>query len=193
MAMKQDLKSQIGSSLHLVSTFFKRPLNLQNGEIRLGVARSTLIEQARATERKHVRRMRADLFFMLEQHPASRDLVRALALVERTMQRSGFEGVDKLPQRVLARALTELERLVRDWSPVGLAELRSRLAVLVKNKPVEAEKVAGAESEPPEGPASKISVFAGLDSSQPADVSEVDHELFEEMERSWVGQFPKAA
>lgn len=193
MAMKQDLKSQIGSSLHSMSTFFKRPLNLQNGEIRLGVARSTLIEQARATEHKHVRRMRADLFFMLEQHPASRDLVRALALVERTLQRSGFEGVDQLPQKVLARALTELERLVRDWSPVGLAELRSRLAVLVKNKPVEAEKAAGAESEPPEGPASKISVFAGLDSAQPADVSEVDHELFEEMERSWVGQIPKAA
>jgi hypothetical protein len=191
--MKQALKSQIGHSLHSVGAFFKRPLSLQNGEISLGVARSTLIEQARATERKHVRRMRADLFFMLEQHPASRDLVRALALVERTMQRSGFEGVDKLPQKVLARALVELERLVRDWSPVGLAELRSRLAVLVKNKPVEVAKVAAPESESPEGPASRISVFAGLDSAQPADVSEVDHEVFEEMERSWVGQMPKAA
>ena len=188
--MKQDLKSQIGSSLHSVGAFFKRPLSLQNGEISLGVARSTLIEQARATERKHVRRMRADLFFMLEQHPAARDLVRALALVERTMQRSGFEGVDRLPQKVLARALTELERLVRDWSPVGLAELRSRLAVLVKNKPVEAEREP---QDPIEGPASKISVFAGLDSAQPTDVSEVDHAVFDEMERSWVGQIPKAA
>ena len=190
--MKQDIKSQIGSSLHSVGAFFKRPLNLQNGEITLGVARSTLIEQARATEHKHVRRMRADLFFMLEQHPASRELVRSLALVERTMQRSGFEGVDQLPHKVLARALVELERLVWDWSPVGLAELRSRLAVLVKNKPVEPEKAA-ADSESPEGPASKISVFAGLDSAQSADVSEVDHALFEEMERSWVGQIPKAA
>ena len=188
--MKQDLRSQIGSSLHSMGTFFKRPLSLQNGEISLGVARSTLIEQARSTERKNVRRMRADLFFMLEQHPAARDLVRALALVERTMQRSGFDGVDKLPQKVLARALTELERLVRDWSPVGLAELRSRLAVLVKNKPVE---IARAALETLEGPASKISVFAGLDSAQPTDVSEVDHEVFEEMERSWVGQIPKAA
>jgi hypothetical protein len=191
--MKQDLKSQIGNSLLSVGTFFKRPLSLQNGEISLGVARSTLIEQARATERKHVRRMRADLFFMLEQHPASRDLVRALALVERTLQRSGFDGVDRLPQKVLARALTELERLVRDWSPVGLAELRSRLAVLVKTKPIEAPKAASPEPEETEGPASKISVFAGLDSAQPTDVSEVDHELYEEMERSWVGQIPKAA
>lgn len=188
--MKQDLKSQIGHSLHSVGAFFKRPLSLRNGEISLGVARSTLIEQARATERKHVRRMRADLFFMLEQHPAARDLVRSLALVERTMQRSGFDGVDKLPQKVLARALTELERLVRDWSPVGLAELRSRLAVLVKNKPVE---VARESQDPVEGPASKISVFAGFDSAEPADVSEVDHEVFAEMERSWVGQMPKAA
>ena len=191
--MKQALKSQIGHSLHSVGAFFMRPLSLQNGEISLGVARSTLIEQARATEHKHVRRMRADLFFMLEQHPASRDLVRSLALVERTMQRSGFDGVNQLPQKVLARALTELERLVWDWSPEGLAELRSRLAVLVKNKPVQPEKAAGADLESLEGPASKISVFAGLDSAQPADVSEVDHELFEEMERSWVGQIPKAA
>ena len=188
--MNEALKSQIGHSLHLVGAFFKRPLNMQNGEISLGVARSTLIEQARATERKHVRRMRADLFFMLEQHPASRDLVRSLALVERTMQRSGFDGVDRLPQKVLARALTELERLVRDWSPVGLAELRSRLAVLVKNKPVEAARES---QDMQEGPASKISVFAGLDAGQPADVSEVDHEVFEEMERSWLGQTPKAA
>lgn len=191
--MKQDLKSQIGHSLHSVGAFFKRPLSLQNGAISLGVAHSTLIEQARSTERKHVRRMRADLFFMLEQHPASRDLVRALALVERTLQRHGFEGVDRLPQKVLARALTELERLVRDWSPVGLAELRSRLAVLVKNKPVRPEKAAPAESEGLEGPVSKISVFAGLDAAQPMDVSEVDHEVFEEMERSWVGKIPKAA
>ena len=188
--MKQDLKSQLGHSLQSVGAFLKRPLSLQNGEISLGAARSTLIEQARATERKHVRRMRADLFFMLEQHPASRELVRSLALVERTMQRSGFEGVDKLPHKVLARALTELERLVWDWSPVGLAELRSRLAVLVKNKPAE---VARESQDPIEGPASKISVFAGLDSAQPTDVSEVDHEVFEEMERSWVGQMPKAA
>ena len=185
--MLQDLKSQIGNSLHSVGTFFKRPLNLRNGEIRLGVARSTLIEQQRSQERKHVRRMRADLFFMLEQHPASRELVRHLAVVERTLQRSGFEGVDTLPQKVLARALTELERLVWDWTPRGLAELRSRLAVLVKNKPVQAEQEAF------EGPASKVSVFAGLDSAQLVDVSEVDHEMFEEMERSWVGQVPKAA
>ena len=191
--MKQALKSQIGISLHSVGAFFKRPLNLQNGEITLGIARSTLLEQARATERKHVRRMRADLFFMLEQHPASRDLVRSLALIERTMQRSGFQGVEQLPQKVLARALTELERLVWDWSPAGLAELRSRLAVLVKTKPVETAKAAVVDPEPLEGPASKISVFAGLDSAQPADVSEVDHEVYEEMERSWVGQVPKAA
>ena len=191
--MLQDLKSQIGNSLHSVGTFFKRPLNLQNGEITLGVARSTLIAQARSEERKHVRRMRADLFFMLEQHPASRELVRALALVERTLQHSGFDGVDQLPQKVLARALTELERLVRDWSPIGLAELRSRLAVLVKNKPMQAERTEQAAQESLEGPVSKVSVFAGLDSAQPVDVSEVDHEMFEEMERSWVGQVPKAA
>jgi hypothetical protein len=193
--MLEDLKLQLGTSLHSVGTFFKRPLNLENGEIKLGVARSTVLAQARADERKHVRRMRADLFFMLEQHPSARELVRSLALVERTMQRGGFDAVDKLPHKVLVRALTELERLVRDWSPAGLAELRSRLAVLVKNKPVSPEPptTTPPEPEPIEGPASKISVFAGLDSAQPGDVTEVDHALYEEMERSWVGQVPKAA
>jgi hypothetical protein len=98
---------------------------------------------------------------------------------------------------VLVRALTELERLVRDWSPAGLAELRSRLAVLVKNKPVQPEPPpTTTQPEPLEGPASKISVFAGLDSAQPADVTDVtddEKELFAAMERSWVGQVPKAA
>ncbi len=161
--------------------FFKRPLSFHKGGIGLGVARSTLIERARAVERKHVERMHADLFLMLEKHPTSRDLVRALALVERTLRRKGFGGVDQLPQRVLARALVELERLVRDWSPVGLAELRSRLAVLVRNKPVVPLKATSGDVESQEGTASM------------AEVSEVDHDVFEEMERSWVGQIPKAS
>ena len=185
--MLEDLKSHIGSSLHSVGTFFKRPLNLQSGEIKLGVARSTLIEKERSAERKQVRRMHADLFSMLEQHPSSRELVRALAVLELTLKRKGFEGVDKLPPKLLARALTDLERLVRDWSPVGLAELRSRLAVLVKNKPVLAEPAAA------ERPASKVNVYAHLDPAQPTDVSEVEHAVFEEMERSWAGRVPTPA
>lgn len=185
--MFENLKSHIGSSLHSVGAFFKRPLKLQNGELKLGVANSKLVAKARSVERKNARRMRADLFSMLEQHPSSRELVRSLAVLEHTLQRKGFEGVERLPPKLLARALTDLERLVRDWSPIGLAELRSRLAVLVKNKPVQAE--------PPvtEGPASKISVYADLDSAQPTAVTEVEHAVFEAMERSWAGRVPTPA
>jgi len=126
------------------------------------------------------KQMRRDLYSLLERHPASRQTMRHLDLIERTLRRIDIDAVEALPVKVLAKGLDELEALVRDWSPVGLAAVRSRLAVQVKQRRHEADALTSSQ-------------FDRYDSNAPRiepEVNEVSHELYEEMERSWSGQMP---
>ncbi len=126
------------------------------------------------------KQLRRDLYSLLERHPASRQTMRHLDVIERTLRHIGIDAVEALPVKVLAKGLDELEALVWDWSPVGLAELRSRLAVTVKQRRHEADAPTPLQLERPDSSAPRID----------AEVNEVSHELFEEMERSWTGQMP---
>jgi hypothetical protein len=153
---------------------------LLNQPITLGARPSA--RKASSASVGHVghKQMRRDLYTLLERHPASRQTMRHLDLIERTLRRLDIEAVEALPVKVLAKGLDELEALVRDWSTAGLAEVRSRLAVAVKLRRHEAN-------------ASTPSQIERYDSNAPpieAEVNEVSHELYEEMERSWSGQMP---
>jgi hypothetical protein len=181
--MLDILKSQLGSSFRSVGHFLKRPIGVgERGVVTLGVPAEELRARARAEQRMRVRRMRRDLYVLMQQHTGSRELMRHLDLVERTLRQQGLAAVEALPVRVVATALTQLERLVWDWTPAGLAELRSRMAIRVKEHRAKA-------------PQESLSTTPEFDVSVPcaADVTEVDHALFEEMERSWAGQLPDGA
>jgi hypothetical protein len=181
--MLNDLKSQLGQSVQTVRRFLERPISVKQGNVTLGVPASSLRAQAREEQRQRVRQMRRDLYQLMQQHPDSRQLMRHLDLVERTLRHQGYAAVEALPVRVITKALAQLERLVWDWSPAGLAELRSRLAVMVKTRRPEAEADA----------ASTAAIELDMTTHHAAaDVTEVDHATFEEMERSWAGQMPDA-
>lgn len=182
--MLDDLKSQLGSSMQTMRRFLQRPINVKRGGLTLGVPAASLRTQAREEERRRTRRMRRDLYELMQQHPSSRQLMRHLDLVERTLRHEGYRAVEALSVGVIAKALMQLEKLVWDWSAPGLAELRSRLAVMVKNRQLEAEQEAATTAA--------IALDAGLHHGA-ADVTEVDHAEFEEMERSWAGQMPDGA
>lgn len=182
--MLQVLKSQLGQSMSSVRLFLQKPIKLDEGNITLGASEASLREQAREKTRKQVRHMRRDLHALLSQHPSSRQLMRHLATVEMTLRDEGLEGFEAMPVRVIAKALKELERLVQDWSPIGLAELRSRMAVIVKSR-ASANEARAQNTEPQ--PLQAITAFGP---TLAADVTEVDHAEFEEMERSWVGVIP---
>jgi len=183
--MLQIFKSPFGQSMASMRQFLQKPILVNGGHLGLGVPESSLRRQAREDNRKRVRHMKRDLYELLAQHPSSRRLMRRLAAVEHALQTDGLKGFEALPVRVVARALTELESLVRDWSPTGLAELRSRMAVIVKARPLEEALELDAK-----GPTTLGSVSVHADLAGPGDVSEVDHAEFEEMERSWVGVVP---
>jgi hypothetical protein len=182
LTMLDDLKTQLGSSMHTVRRFLQRPITVTQGNVTLGVPASALKEQARDERRRREKRMRRDLYQMLEQHPGSRQIMRHLDLAERTLRSGGLKAFEALPIRVIAKALAQMERLVWDWSPAGLAELRSRMAVMVKNRSreVTAEAISTASLE------------LEMAQTHVTDVTEVEHAEFEEMERSWAGQMPAA-
>ena len=168
--MLQNIRSQLGNSISSVSRFLKRPVTL--GRTRQPSSRAHRAARRNASEKKELaaaRDINADLAWLLDQHEAARHLMRHLGYVERTLQRGGPQAMEALPVKILARALAELERMVIDWSPVGLAELRSRMAVALKNRPAEAS-------------ADPLQQF---DPTQRAIVTEVEHSVFEESQRDW--------
>lgn len=68
---------------------------------------------------------------LLDEVPDTRAALRHLVFVEQALQKKGLRALHKLPLDVLKRALEQLEGLVTNWSPVGLANLRSKVAVAI--------------------------------------------------------------
>jgi hypothetical protein len=68
---------------------------------------------------------------LLDDQPEIRRVMRHLAFVERALAKAGFQALLTLPLDVLQHALNQLEGLVINWSPVGLAALRSKMAVAI--------------------------------------------------------------
>ncbi|MCE2907387.1 MAG: hypothetical protein O9343_04615 [Burkholderiaceae bacterium] len=126
------------------TAFFRHDLALKRGE--QGVA--IVLEARPAPSRKPSRReqredearrlARAELDMVLQQlkalldeFPGSRVTLRQLVFVETALQKKGLKALHKLPLPVLEKSLEQLEGLVTNWSPAGLASLRSRMAVAI--------------------------------------------------------------
>ncbi len=195
--MLNDLKTQLGGSVETVRRLFQRPVTTGAADTRPGSRDARL--QAREEHHRRVRLMRRELYTLLEQHPSSRELMRHLDLVERTLRQEGFSAVQALPVRVIAKALQQLEKLVWDWSPSGLAELRSRLAMIVRTRQAAdaAESAMAAAATQPSAKAlapdreSSVAMVSTLGGGAlVGDATELDHAAFEEMERSWSGEMP---
>ena len=59
---------------------------------------------------------------------------RNLARFERKFEKYGLRTIEQLPVDQLRRALREFEALVRNWSSASLADLRSRMAVVLADR-----------------------------------------------------------
>lgn len=88
-------------------------------------------EQAARKEKDELALMRSQLRELLDQVPETRPALRHLVFVEQGLEKKGLRALHKLPLDVLQPALQQLEGLVTNWSPVGLANLRSKMAVAI--------------------------------------------------------------
>jgi hypothetical protein len=128
---------------HAAVAFFKHDLAVRRDEGRVqlvleerrdghAVARPpSRAELISRKERAELALMLAQLRDLLDQLPETRQTMRHLVFVEQALAKKGLRALHKLPLDVLRRALEQLEGLVTNWSPVGLATLRSKMAVAV--------------------------------------------------------------
>ena len=108
---------------------------------------------------------------LLKCHADLRHTLRHLGCVEQRLAREGSRALRSMPEKVLRKAIEQIEGLHRDDPGFTLPELMRRLR----------HALALAEERTKE-----------FKSTEAMDVSEASHSLFDEMERSWNGSMPGA-
>lgn len=88
-------------------------------------------DEARLKARAELDLVLTQLQQLLDENPDTRGALRQLVFVEHALRKKGLKALHKLPLPVLQRALAQLEGLVTNWSPQGLANLRSKMAVAI--------------------------------------------------------------
>ncbi len=78
--------------------------------------------------------MRTELRRVLDDDESHRHTFRHLARFERKFEKYGLVTIERLPVDQVRRALREFEALVRNWSSPSLADLRSRMAVVLADR-----------------------------------------------------------
>lgn len=126
-------------------------------------------------------RQRQALRRLLNQHSLTRRMLRHLAYVERGLATEGLPALDTMPLEVLSLALAQLDAIVSNWSDRDLADIRSRVAVALKER-------ARNLSNDFAGPAGERSDF--LPGSRLM-VDEASHSVFLELERQYVAVLPR--
>lgn len=145
ITMSRGTSSPLGALRKAVQTFFQHDVVLQRGAggVRLafedrrdGAAPRARTREELAAERdaRDLALARNQLAALLDQDATLRSTLRQLAFVEHALEKKGFRGLYKVPLEVLQKALQQLETLVSNWSPEGLACLRSKMAVAVLDR-----------------------------------------------------------
>jgi hypothetical protein len=127
---------------HAAVAFFRHDLAVRRDEGRVQLVleeraregkprQPSRAEIVKRKESEELALMRQQLAALLEELPSTRQTMRHLVFVEQALAKKGLRALHKLPLDVLQRALEQLEGLVTNWSPVGLAGLRSKMAVAI--------------------------------------------------------------
>jgi len=93
--------------------------------------KSAVVDEARRKARAELDLLLLQLKELLDEVPETRATLKQLVFVEHALQKKGLKALHKLPMPVLQKALEQFEGLVTNWSPAGLANLRSKMAVAI--------------------------------------------------------------
>ena len=95
--------------------------------------------EAERLEREALARMADELAAVLQEHSGAPRRVRELLHVHRSLLSQGLVTLESMPLGSLRIALDQLEGAVSNWSPTGLACLRSKMAVGVQQRSARGE------------------------------------------------------
>lgn len=133
---------------HAAAAFFRHDLALRRDDSGLQIVLEPKAESSaprkprkgsredlvRRAEKQELAVVLEQLGALLAEQPETRQTLRPLVFVEKALQKKGLRALHKVPLDVLQRALEQLEGLVTNWSPVGLANLRSKMAVAILDR-----------------------------------------------------------
>ncbi len=134
---------------HAAAAFFKHDLALRRGAGGVHIVlqervddvdkwakpvKRNLAEEADQRQREEIALIRQQLRALLDEQPESRQTLRHLVFVEQALAKKGLRALHKLPLDVLQRSHEQLEGLVTNWTPAGLASLRSKMAVALLDR-----------------------------------------------------------
>ena len=152
--------------------FFRHDLALKRGEqgveivleprkpeVRKSSRQQQREDEARRKARAELELLLSQLKELLDEIPETRGTLKQLVFVEHALQKKGLKALHKLPLPVLQKALEQLEGLVTNWSPAGLANLRSKMAVAIIDR----------EHHDPEEEADAYRTAAVAERAEPAD------------------------
>lgn len=159
------------------AAFFRHDVVIRRvkGELQFGLeqrngskakaAELTPEEQAKQKAAAELALIREQLAALLSETPQTRRAMRALVAVERGLEKKGLRALRKMPLDVLKTALEQFEALVLNWSPAGLANLRSKMAVTIMER----------EGADPEAEADAYRTAAVMDADDDAGVEATDY------------------
>ncbi len=130
--------------------------------------KNAVVDEARRKARGELDLLLTQLKELLDEVPETRVALKQLVFVEHALQKKGLKALHKLPLPVLQKALEQFEGLVTNWSPAGLANLRSKMAVAIIDHP-EVDSISDDEA--------LAAAYAALGSMAPAGVIELQGEL----------------
>lgn len=90
--------------------------------------------EAAEQRRRQLRQIREQLAAVFATLPGLHQHLVHLARVEQALAEQGLSFLDTLPLAQLRLALQQFEEAVLDWGPQGLAYLRSRMAVALRER-----------------------------------------------------------
>ncbi|WP_298829112.1 hypothetical protein [uncultured Piscinibacter sp.] len=169
---------QATRSAQWMSGLFKRPLKIERRGVQLHLVFGEAPKDVSATSTsasagEALRRGHEELRALLRRHPEARHLMRHLGYIEQQLACFGSRALrQEVPVPVLAKGLEQLDLLARDEPSEALSELRRRIASAIARR-----SPAAADEDTETRPGS-------------LEVTEASHSLFDEMERSWIGQMP---
>ena len=175
------------------------------------VKKDSRAELAARKEKQELALILEQLAELLAEVPETRAALRHLVFVEHALQKKGVRALHKLPLDVLQRALEQLEGLVVNWSPVGLASLRSKMAVAIIDREhmdpeaeaeADADRTAAVMDTPPVEPAQPevtnlseddalAAAYAALGNMVPSNEVEFQGELGSKSARAVAPALPK--
>lgn len=124
--------------------------------------------RAERREQDLLDRMRSEISALLDDLPGSRSRLRQLAHVEQQLKAEGLTALKSVPLPLLRLALTQFEGEVVNWAPEGLACLRSKMAVALRDRDAAGEEDHGMAEVPSNLPALSVTeVDVDLDAADP--------------------------